>query len=92
MRAWSGLTITIRNAPTMQPIKAPNIGISEAKAMRILISSEYGIRIMVITTKNIEPKIKASRHCPVKKLENVLLLSFAICSIFSCLLYTSRCV
>ena len=75
--AFIGLTIIIKNAPTIQPINAPNIGISAVKAIKTPIKSAYGNRIIDSVTKNIVPKINASRHCPVIKFEKVSLLNFA---------------
>ena len=59
--AFIGLTIIIKNAPTIQPINAPNIGISAVKAIKTPIKSAYGNRIIDNVTKNIVPKINASR-------------------------------
>ena len=77
-----GLMIKIKSAPTPQPINAPKIGINAVNAISTAIKSAYGNRKIVITTKNIAPNIIASRHCPVRKLENVLLFSNHKSSIF----------
>ena len=72
MSALIGSTINIRNAPTIHPINAPKIGINAEKAITIPTSRAYGNRKIDIVITNIHPKIIASTHCPVRKLENVL--------------------
>ena len=52
--AFIGLTIIIKNAPTIQPINAPNIGISAVKAIKTPIKSAYGNRIIDNVTNDVE--------------------------------------
>ena len=72
INAFTGFTINIRNAPMAHPIKAPKIGIRAVNAITIPISRAYGIFKTDIETTNMDPRITASTHCPVKKLEKVL--------------------
>ena len=57
-----GSTTNIRKVPTTQPINAPNMGISAVNAISIPISIAYGKRNRVMDTKNMVPRITASRH------------------------------
>lgn len=70
--AFIGSTMKIKNAPSAQPRNAPKIGISAVNAIKIHTSSAYGSRKIVMANTNMLPRITASRHCPVRKLENVL--------------------
>ena len=56
----------------MHPINAPTIGIKAVTAIRTPISTAYGIRNIVMLITNMLPSIHASRHCPDRKLENVV--------------------
>ena len=63
----------IRSTPIAQPINAPTIGMSAVNAISTEISIAYGSPKIVIVTKNIRPKMQASRHCPEMNFEKVLL-------------------
>ena len=69
--ACFGLTIKIKKLPTAHPIKAPKIGINAVNAIRTPIKSAYGILKTLSVTTNIQPRITASRHWPVRKFANV---------------------
>ena len=61
----------MRNAPTPHPINAPKTGINAVTTIVTLTVSAYGILRTLMDTKNIKPRIHASRHCPVMKFANV---------------------
>ncbi len=76
--ASMGSSTAISSAPTPQPMNAPTIGINAVKPINTEMSGTYGMLSSDITTAKISPRITASRHCPVKKLEKMRLLRLAI--------------
>ena len=90
INAFKGLTIRISSAPITQPMKAPTIGINAVNAMSTAISMAYGIRSTDIATKNISPRMQASRHWPEINREKVLLERLQTYSIFCAVVSLNR--
>ena len=80
--ALVGLTINIKKAPTIVPIKAPKTGIKAVNPTKTEMVDAYGIFKSNIPIKQRTPIMTASRHCPVIKLPNILLDNSLISIIF----------
>ena len=65
---------------TQHPIIPPNSGINAVNEIRTPTSIAYGKCRIVMDTKNILPRITASIHCPVIKLEKILFARFHTCA------------